>query len=136
MELQYSLDGIASVAIELLKVAGDRRIFAFYGEMGAGKTTLIHSICEALDVEDVISSPTYPIINQYNRTTGQAVYHIDLYRLKDENEVVQAGVEECLFSGEYCFIEWPGKASGILPPGVVEIHIYTIGVNDRKLEIN
>ena len=136
MELTYRLDEIAGTASQVLKAYKDCHVFAFYGEMGAGKTTFIHAFGKAMGVRDVISSPTFSIINQYSLENGQVIYHIDLFRIENEEEALQAGVEDCLISGEYCFVEWPGKVPGIIPDNAVTIHITTIGANTRKLEIN
>src|SRR5687767_628536 len=99
MEVVFTLDQIKPIADQLLPLLQTNRVVAFHGEMGAGKTTFIHAICEQLGVRQNISSPTFSIINQYTGGQGQTIYHIDLYRLKDELEALNAGVEDCLFSG-------------------------------------
>lgn len=136
MEVNFSLDEIESVAKELLAKADIYKVFAFYGEIGAGKTTFIHAFCQVMGVEDVVSSPTFSIINEYHTNAGQTVYHMDLYRIKDENEAVNAGVEDCLYSGNICLVEWPGKAAAILPGDTLHIYITSIAGNTRKLKIN
>ncbi len=136
MEVNFSLNEIESAAKKLLAKAGDYKVFAFHGEMGTGKTTFIHALCEAMGVEDVVSSPTFSIINQYKTREGQTIYHMDLYRINDENEAINAGVEDCLYSGNICLVEWPDKAAGILPDDTLHLYITSIADNTRKLKIN
>jgi tRNA threonylcarbamoyladenosine biosynthesis protein TsaE len=136
MEVNFSLNGIATAAEKLLTEAGDYKVFAFHGDMGAGKTTFIHALCEAMSITDVVTSPTFSIINQYKTTEGQTVYHMDLYRIKDENEAINAGVEDCLFSGNRCLVEWPEKAPGVFPDMTLHIYITSIDDNTRKLKYN
>jgi tRNA threonylcarbamoyladenosine biosynthesis protein TsaE len=111
-------------------------VIAFHGEMGAGKTTFIHSICRALQVQNTVSSPTFSIINEYLLPAGRIIYHMDLYRLKDESEAIEAGVEDCLHSGKVCLVEWPDKAPGLFSPGTLHCHFHLLTDNQRKLQIN
>lgn len=136
MVVNFSLDGIASAVQELLAHVGDARVLAFHGEMGAGKTTCIEAICRAWGVQGHTGSPTFSIINEYQAANGEPVYHMDLYRLQDEAEAMQAGVEDCLYSGYRCLVEWPEKAPGIFPPGTVHIWLKLTGEGTRRLEIN
>lgn len=136
MEVNFSLDEIASAAANLLAAAGRYKVFAFHGDMGAGKTTFIHALCNAMHIADVVTSPTFSIINQYKTTQGQTVYHMDLYRIKDENEAINAGVEDCLFSGNICLVEWPEKAPGVFPDETLHLYITSIDDNTRKLKYN
>ena len=136
MEVNFTLDKIQDTAIKLLSVSANYKVFAFHGEMGAGKTTFIHALCEAIGVKDVITSPTFSIINQYQTNNGQTVYHMDLYRIKDENEAIQAGVEDCLYTGNVCLVEWPEKATGIFPDETLHITITSVDDNTRKLKYN
>jgi tRNA threonylcarbamoyladenosine biosynthesis protein TsaE len=136
MEVNFTLEHIKQTAAELSVDAADYKVFAFHGEMSAGKTTFIHAFCEALKVEDVITSPTFSIINQYKTTKGQTVYHMDLYRIKDENEAVNAGIEDCLYSGNICLVEWPEQAEGIFPDDTLHITISSVDDNTRKLKYN
>jgi tRNA threonylcarbamoyladenosine biosynthesis protein TsaE len=136
MELIFSIEEIGSIAKQLLLKAVDYKVFAFFGEMGAGKTTLIHALCEELGVRDHISSPTFSIINEYVSDGGHTVYHMDLYRLKNEDEVISSGVEDCLYSGNICLVEWPEKALRILPADALHIHMTATGADTRKLVIN
>jgi tRNA threonylcarbamoyladenosine biosynthesis protein TsaE len=135
MDLNFTLENIDAAATQLLAAAGSDRVFAFHGEMGAGKTTFINALCKALRVKDSISSPTFSIINQYATTDGKTVYHMDLYRLKSEQEAINAGVEDCLFSGNTCFVEWPEKAPGIFPDDTLQVHIISAGTDMRKLSL-
>lgn len=133
MDLNFTLENINQTAALVLTEAGQNRVFAFHGEMGAGKTTFINALCKALQVKDNISSPTFSIINQYSTIGGATVYHMDLYRLKSNEEAVTAGVEDCLFSGNTCFVEWPEKAPRIFPDDTLHITIISTGTDTRKL---
>jgi tRNA threonylcarbamoyladenosine biosynthesis protein TsaE len=136
MEVIFTLNEIEATAQKLLADTGEYKIFAFHGDMGAGKTTFIHALCESMAVTDVVSSPTFSIINQYTTKDGQTIYHMDLYRIKDENEAINAGVEDCLYSGNICLVEWPDKAACILPDKTLHLYITSIAENARKLKIN
>ena len=136
MELNFTLDKIAEAAEIFASATGNYKVFALQGEMGAGKTTFVHALCEAAGVKENISSPTFSLINQYTTGQGQLIYHIDLYRLKNEEEAIQAGVEDCLYSGNTCFVEWPDKALGIFPDNTLHVSITAIDRNTRKLKIN
>lgn len=133
MELIFSLEEIEAAAQELLSIAKGRKIFAIQGQMGAGKTTFIHALCEVMGVVDNISSPTFSIINQYATSASEIIYHMDLYRLKDEEEAVNSGVEDCLLSGNTCLVEWPEKAWGIFPEQCLHLLIELIDEHSRKL---
>lgn len=138
MEWQFSLDSIDLVAKEFWKATEGRMVFAFHGQIGAGKTTFIHALCDAKGVKDVVGSPTFSIINEYEylcEGTKKILFHIDLYRLKDEEEAIRAGVEDVLFSGNLCLAEWPGKASGIFPDHTVHIFIELVSDKIRRLKI-
>ena len=136
MELIYTLDNIEAAAQEFIGIAGAFKVFALEGEMGAGKTTFVHALCKLAGVTDAISSPTFSIINQYVTPDRRLIYHIDLYRVKDGEEAIQAGVEDCLYSGNTCFVEWPQKAPGIFPDATLHVTITAIDTNTRKLKIN
>lgn len=115
-----------------LDYTGDRRIFAFYGSMGAGKTTFIKAVCEALGSVDSISSPTFTLVNEYRSNKGEPLYHIDFYRIKKRDEVFDFGIEEYLSSGSYCFMEWPELVDEILPPETVKVMI-TAGEDEKRI---
>lgn len=136
MEVNFSLESIRETANKLLAVTTQYNVYAFHGEMGAGKTTFIHALCAEMGVMDVISSPTFSIINQYKTESGKTVYHMDLYRIKDENEALNAGVEDCLYSGDTCLVEWPEKAAGIFPEETLHITITSVDDNTRNLKYN
>jgi tRNA threonylcarbamoyladenosine biosynthesis protein TsaE len=139
MELIFSLDDIKENATLFWKEAKGTKVFAFHGEMGAGKTTFIHALCDVKKVKDAVGSPTFSIINEYNYTedgTEKKIYHIDLYRLKDEEEAMQAGVEDCFYSGYICLVEWPEKAPGLFPENTLHVYISLAGSQKRKLVIN
>ncbi len=135
MDIDFSLENISKAAKVFLEVIGDRKIIALHGEMGAGKTTFVHAVTDLLGVKDGVSSPTYSIINEYTTAAGDTIYHLDLYRLKDEAEVMAAGGGECFYSGELCFIEWPGIAARLLPEGTVHCSLIITGNNERRLQI-
>ncbi|MGL5785980.1 MAG: tRNA (adenosine(37)-N6)-threonylcarbamoyltransferase complex ATPase subunit type 1 TsaE [Bacteroidales bacterium] len=125
MELQIkSLDTIQDTAREFIRQMGDSTVFAFHGEMGAGKTTFIKAMCEVLGVEDVINSPTFAIVNEYRSDlTGELIYHFDFYRINKIEEAYDFGYEDYFFSGSLCFIEWPEKIEELLPGDVIDVYI-------------
>lgn len=119
-----SLDNIREAANLFIENKGSGKVFAFYGKMGAGKTTFVKAICEALGVEDVITSPTFAIVNEYqSTTTDQPIYHFDFYRIKKLEEVFDMGYEDYFYSGSLCFLEWPELIEDILPQDVVKVKI-------------
>lgn len=120
------------VAKKFLSLNSDKKIFAFFGSMGAGKTTIIKAICEALGVKDLVTSPTFTIVNEYRTSSGETIYHIDFYRIKKTEEVFDFGIEEYLDSGSYCFMEWPELVKGILPPETVNIRV-TVHDNEQRI---
>lgn len=135
MELIFNIADISNAANWLLENLKAQKCVAFHGEMGAGKTTFITAICHHLGAEGDINSPTFSIINEY-KLPSRTIYHIDLYRLKNEQEAVLAGVEDCLYSGNYCFVEWPERAQGLLPKGTAQCYLSLINMDTRKLVLN
>ena len=123
MEIRISdLELIREAAREFIQHIGEHRVFAFYGEMGAGKTTFIKAICEELGVEDVITSTTFAIVNEYTSSDGP-IYHFDFYRIKKLEEVYDMGFEDYFYSGALCFIEWPELIEDVLPEDAVTVQI-------------
>ena len=123
-----SLDNIRAAAREFVKNMGEGNVYAFYGKMRAGKTTFIKAICEELGVDDVITSPTFSIVNEYrSETTGELIYHFDFYRIKKLEEVYDMGYEDYFYSGALCFLEWPELIEELLPGSAVKV---TITQND------
>lgn len=110
-----NLSELPALAKQMLKSFGNQKVIAFYGEMGAGKTTVIKALCEELGVTDTVNSPTFSIVNEYRGAGGQKIYHFDFYRLKSPMEAYDLGYEEYLYSKAYCFIEWPEKLEELMP---------------------
>ena len=130
-----SLDEMGKAAQEFVAAMGDRTVFAFYGKMGAGKTTFIKAVCEELGVEDVINSPTFAIVNEYVDGNGEPVYHFDFYRIKKEQEVLDIGYEDYVYSGHVCFMEWPELIENLLPDDAVKVTIEEETDGSRKVSI-
>ena len=120
-----SLEQIQEAAKQFIHDMGNAKVFAFYGKMGAGKTTFIKAICKELGVEDIITSPTFAIVNEYTITNGQhpSIYHFDFYRIKKTEEVYDMGYEDYFYSGGICFIEWPELIEELLPEDAVKVYI-------------
>ncbi len=135
MNLIFTLDNIDAVAEEFITHFINVNVVAVSGNMGAGKTTFIQAVCRQLGVTDHMSSPTYSIIQQYKTTNNLIINHIDVYRLKDEEEAVQAGVEDAINSGDFCFIEWPEKIAKILPLHFISIFIEPADHTKRRIVV-
>lgn len=123
------LSGIARLLIEKYP---DQRLFAFYGEMGAGKTTFIQYLCDFLGFEETVSSPTFSLVNVYQTKEDETIYHFDFYRIEKLEEVYDMGYEEYFYSGNYCFLEWPEKISQLLPPDVIEVRIEVNHMDEKR----
>lgn len=138
MEWTFTLSEIDVVAGECLKGMEGHLVFAFHGAMGAGKTTFIHALCRHKGVKDTVGSPTFSLVNEYQAMDGsnETIYHIDLYRLKDEAEAIQAGMEEYLYAGATCFVEWPEKAPGLFPADTVHIYLEQMDTVKRRLKMD
>jgi tRNA threonylcarbamoyladenosine biosynthesis protein TsaE len=122
---------LPGAARKLLEHSGNKRIFAFYGAMGAGKTTFIKAVCEQLKAVDIVSSPTFTLVNEYKTESGESLYHIDFYRIKKHDEVFDFGIEEYLSGVSYCFMEWPELVEDILPDDCLKVRI-TAGDNEER----
>ena len=133
MDVQFHVKDILQTAVLFLQQTGDKRVFAFHGQMGAGKTTFIHALCDVLKVSSTIGSPTFSLINEY-RYPGGTIFHMDLYRLNNEEEAQRAGMEDYLYSGDICLIEWPERAPAIFPEDTVHVYIEIIDTNIRRLQ--
>ena len=129
------IENIKEAAKRFVEEMGERRVFAFYGKMGAGKTTFIKALCEELGVEDVITSPTFAIINEYGTPDGQSIYHFDFYRIKKIEEVYDMGYEDYFYSGALCLIEWPELIEDLLPEDAVRVTINVLSDGKRELNI-
>jgi tRNA threonylcarbamoyladenosine biosynthesis protein TsaE len=121
-----------TAAKQLLEHSADKKIFAFYGSMGAGKTTIIKAICEYLGAIDIVSSPTFTLVNEYKTNSGESIFHIDFYRIKKQEEVYDFGIEEYLTGESYCFMEWPELIEEILPDETVKVRI-SVDENEQRL---
>ena len=130
-----SLSELPQLASQIINFAGASRIFLFYGDMGAGKTTLIKALCGALGSHDNITSPTFAIVNEYIGADSK-IYHFDFYRLKNQSEALDLGSDEYFYSGDYCFIEWPEKIPDILPDKFVTINIQVLPDNSRQITLD
>lgn len=136
MEIKInSIDEIGAAAKEFVAAMGDRTVFAFYGKMGAGKTTFIKAVCEELGVEDVINSPTFAIVNEYVDGNGSPVYHFDFYRIKNMQEVMDMGYEDYVYSGNVCFMEWPELIENLLPDDAVKVVIEEEADGSRTVKL-
>jgi tRNA threonylcarbamoyladenosine biosynthesis protein TsaE len=124
MEIKINdLEHIREAARQFIDAMGDQHVFAFYGHMGAGKTTFIKAICEELGVDDVVTSPTFAIVNEYTAADGIPIYHFDFYRIKKLEEVYDMGYEDYFYGDGLCFIEWPEMMEELLPEGATKVQI-------------
>ena len=135
MQRTFTKHTIHEAAREVWQQFKQYKVWAFDAPMGSGKTTFIHALCDVLEVKDAVGSPTFSIINQYQTKEGQTIYHLDLYRIKDEEEAIQAGVEDVLYSGELCLVEWPDKTPNLFPPDTIYLRLEVTGSDSRRLTI-
>ena len=134
MKITVTLDTIREVAQQLVSLLGDVKAVAFDGEMGSGKTTLIKAVCECMGCVDVVNSPTFSIINEYFTKDGVTIYHFDFYRLKNVREMLDLGVEEYFYSGNFCFIEWlPEEIEPLLPENHIKIYLEKGDIPDSRI---
>lgn len=135
MQLQYHKSDIDAIAKKCISEFGNTPVWLFEGEMGAGKTTFIRSLCQALGVIDTVQSPTFGIINEYVTEEGTCIYHFDCYRLENPSEALDFGIDEYLYSGQFCFIEWPSKIEPHWPTSYVSVSLQATTEEERVLEI-
>ncbi len=134
MNKNYSLEDLSEVASAIISSSINKTLL-FYGQMGTGKTTLIKEICKELQVKDTISSPTFSLVNEYQTSKNEKVFHFDFYRIMDEKEALDMGIEEYFYNNDWCLIEWPENIENLLPLEVVEIHITTLDNGKRNIQL-
>ncbi len=134
MNKNYSISELNAIAKEILSTAKNNALL-FYGEMGAGKTTLIKELCKELGIDDVVSSPTFSLVNEYHTNKDEIVYHFDFYRIEDENEAYDIGIEDYFYSNAWCLIEWPQNIENLLPLESTEIHISVLENGQRNIQL-
>ncbi len=134
MNKTYSISELNHIAKEIIATTKSKTLL-FYGEMGVGKTTLIKEICKELGIEDVANSPTFSLVNEYHTTKSEIVYHFDFYRIEDENEAYDIGIEDYFYADAWCLIEWPQNIENLLPLESTEIHISTLENGDRNIQL-
>ena len=133
MEIIFKEEDIRQAARQFVEHMGENTVFAFYGKMGAGKTTFIKAVCEELGVDDTITSPTFAIVNEYEAANGRPIYHFDFYRIKKISEAYDIGCEEYFYSGHPCFIEWPELIEEVLPEDTIDVTIEALPDGERRL---
>ena len=136
MEIVFELKDIEDAAKKFFQISGQNKTFAFSGDLGAGKTTFISALCKEAGVKDIITSPTYSIIQEYATDDNRIIYHIDLYRIKNEVEAMDSGIEDCINSNEISMVEWPERAPGIFPIETIFTSIEILSDDKRKLIVN
>ena len=134
MNKNYSLQDLSAIAKEIIASANYKTLL-FYGQMGVGKTTLIKEICKELGVLDNISSPTFSLVNEYVTTTNKTIYHFDFYRIEEEEEAYDMGIEDYFESNNWCLIEWPQNVENLLPLNSVEIHLSILENDQRNIQL-
>jgi tRNA threonylcarbamoyladenosine biosynthesis protein TsaE len=133
--MYFCLDNITAAAQWFWSVTGNHNVIAFHGQMGAGKTTFVKTLCAVKGITDVVTSPSFSLINEYRLPDGGSIFHIDLYRIRDEEEARQAGIEDVLYSGSIGLVEWPEKASGIFPPGTLNVFLDIMPDGSRRIKL-
>ena len=134
-EIICTLDTLDAAADEFLEAIGGNTVIAFYGQLGAGKTTFIKAVCERLGVADNVCSPTFTIVNEYQAASGEPVFHFDFYRIDSLREAQDLGLEEYFYSGGLCLMEWPEKIAELLPEDTVEVRIEPLDEVTRRISI-
>ena len=134
MNKNYAITELNQVAKKILSTAKNKSLL-FYGEMGAGKTTLIKELCKELGIKDVANSPTFSLVNEYHTSNNEIVYHFDFYRIEDENEAYDIGIEDYFYGDAWCLIEWPQNIENLLPLEPTEIHISVLENGQRNIQL-
>lgn len=134
MDKNYSISELNDVAKEVIRSANHKTLL-FYGSMGVGKTTLIKEICKELGIDGVTSSPTFSLVNEYATNSGQTIYHFDFYRIEEEEEAYDIGIEDYFYSDAWCFIEWPENIQNLLPLNSVQIHLTQLSDGQRNIQL-
>ena len=134
MKKIYTLLEVNQIAREIIELISGK-VVLFYGQMGVGKTTLIKEICKSLHTEDIISSPTFSLVNEYRTQNDEPIYHFDFYRIESEEEALDIGVEDYFYSGDWCLIEWPNNIENLLPLDAVEIHLSHADDGKRSIQL-
>lgn len=131
----HGLEDLPKVARALVEQVPLNRVIALYGKMGAGKTTLIRAVCEALKVKETVTSPTFALVNEYTYASDRKIYHFDFYRINRIEEAFDLGYDEYFYSGELCLVEWPEKIEPLLPQEVVKLVIEVVSETEREIHI-
>ena len=131
-----SIDEIQQAAETFINHFRNERIFAFYGKMGAGKTTFIKALCRQLGSTDPITSPTFALVNEYSTSNNERIFHFDFYRIKNMEEALDIGFDDYIYSGKYCFMEWPENIEALLPENIVEVKINVLDSSEREISAN
>ena len=134
MNKNYSLQELKNVAQEIVSNS-ESKILLFYGQMGVGKTTLIKEICKILGTDDITSSPTFSLVNEYHTNSGEVVFHFDFYRIEDEEEAYDMGIEDYFYSDAWCLVEWPENIQNLLPLNSTEVHLSHVSNGQRKIQL-
>ena len=135
MEIYFDFQEIKKIAQKFLESTNGYKVFAFSGDLGAGKTTFITALCHELGVTEIITSPTYSIIQEYQTPDNKTIFHIDLYRIKSKEEAMDAGIEDCLVSNNICMVEWPERAPEIFPVNTIYSSLQILSDTKRKISI-
>lgn len=138
MNQTYELSALSEIANQLAAHVRLKEVVTFEGDLGAGKTTLIKALCKSLGVDEMVSSPTFALVNEYeagNLGLRTRIHHIDLYRLEGEEEAIRAGIEDLLYSGDLCLLEWPQKALGIIPENALRVILASPGIDHRHIKV-